>query len=114
MGRLIDADVFRNKLVEMTNDPFASTNRPLNWSHAYESVMVELDRMPNAQGWISVEDRLPEPDECVLAYTVFGERHIFSSDEDADSYDERGRYYSSGKHREVTHWMHLPNPPKEE
>lgn len=119
MGRLIDADAFRNKLVKMTNDPFASTNRPLNWSHAYESVMVELDRMPNAQGWISVKERTPETiSNKVLVWVEGGFRPFMGHFEEGDNLfpdqwfnlEAEGECFTSP----VTHWMELPEGPKEE
>lgn len=48
------------------------------------AVIYELETMPS--GWISVKDRLPETRDNVLTYT---------------------------KHDKVTHWMPLPEPPKE-
>lgn len=58
-------------------------------------------------GWISVEDRLPEPDTDVLARRSTGM--------DVECYHkEDGGYWSwdeySGKWR-VTHWMPLPEAP---
>jgi len=55
--------------------------------------------------WISVEDRLPEDEEIVLAY--------------ADGYmDEVTTYWLISKHAtiqwyHVTHWQPLPEPPKD-
>ena len=64
--------------------------------------------------WISVRDRLPETDGAVLAYTRYGEIRVFISDEDGDWFDESVRFYSRSRIGEVTHWMHLPEAPKEE
>ena len=60
--------------------------------------------------WISVEERLPEPDTEVLARRSIGM--------DVECYHkEAGGYWSwdeySGKWR-VTHWMPLPEPPEVE
>lgn len=46
----------------------------------------KLERSEN-NGWISVEERLPEPETEVIAFTIDGN---------------------------VTHWQPLPSPPKEE
>lgn len=62
--------------------------------------------------WISVKDRLPEDYEKVLTCDAKGNIHIFFHFHQfvypfgIDASDER--YY------EVTHWMPLPQPPKDE
>ena len=72
--------------------------------------------------WISVLDRLPEMNVRVL---VYGESENFV---DIDSYVEIfecpvsfstksicvGEGWGSGLDGEISHWMSLPNPPKEE
>lgn len=70
--------------------------------------------------WISVKDRLPEKDGWYLVFApgYRGNRRIYGS---------RGMAYSNFKHNYkehwgiergwggmVTHWMPLPEPPKEE
>ena len=60
--------------------------------------------------WISVKDRLSEPHEAVICYfkfepdspNVIGENVRLSS----------GRWLSEDS--KVTHWMPLPEPPKED
>lgn len=69
---------------------------------------------PKSGEWISVKDRLPEDNENVLAHTRYGEIRVFLSDEEGDWFDERGRFYSRNTSGAVTHWMPLPEPPKEE
>lgn len=60
--------------------------------------------------WISVRDRLPEPGQRVIATngTVSGEAYL------GDCWK---RYYGVGWQTAfdlpVTHWMPLPEPPKE-
>lgn len=57
------------------------------------------------EGWISVKDRRPERFIPVIAYHPdFG---IFDA-----AYDGR-EFYSIGSPVPVTHWMPLPEPPKE-
>lgn len=59
--------------------------------------------------WISVEDKLPEEGKSVLVHYVDGwmpVAHLFN-----------GKWYQSGGETSwlsVTHWMFLPEPPKEE
>ena len=89
---------------------------------------IELARR-HARQWISVEDRLPEEDGSYLVTTnSFGDRQSvklrwFAKDgENVDAYDLAGQKdvwylydiecgYVSIK--TVTHWMPIPEPPKE-
>ena len=61
--------------------------------------------------WISVEDRLPEEHEDVLTYfrfdLIFG-GHSFSMCQDCMVSPDRW-----DNENDVTHWMPLPEPPKE-
>ena len=60
-------------------------------------------------GWISVEDRLPEEGEMVLMFSKFKNYHM-------GWYDKKQcKFYSEGysvKQGMVTHWRPLPEPPK--
>lgn len=59
--------------------------------------------------WISIKDRLPVEDESVLIYTFTGARYV------ATRFDNRffvGATASFVK-EDVTHWMPLPEPPKD-
>jgi hypothetical protein len=69
-------------------------------------------------GWISVDDRLPEPETWVMVYIkylspVFEiERGIYKTDNIKKVFfDDKSFYCGSGT---VTHWRHLPKPPKGE
>jgi hypothetical protein len=71
--------------------------------------------------WISVKDRLPEEDVAVLVYgqvlndppDVIGVRRRYNGDQDWKHTweSEDGFIY---REDDVTHWMPLPEPPKEE
>lgn len=62
--------------------------------------------------WISVEDRLPEPMEWMLCFCSTNVVHILRL-------DDYGHYWTTQslcnhyKKEYVTHWMPLPQPPKE-
>lgn len=56
-----------------------------------------------ASRWISVRDRLPEPDQKVLAYTA----------ESRGAFEEYRLCCGWAIKGAVTHWMPLPEPPKE-
>lgn len=55
-------------------------------------------------GWISVKDKLPEPNERVLAY--------FPEMRDCEVDIQISKGWAINKF--VSHWMPLPEPPKEE
>lgn len=56
-------------------------------------------------GWISVEDRLPEPFVSVLAFRN-GKISI-------DYHEENGWFAYDFEEKRATHWMPLPAPPTE-
>jgi len=68
-------------------------------------------------GWISVEDRLPDPEAYYLAYGQT--RSIFNtlrpSGPEMCYFDEDGYWLVGNNYylENVTHWMPLPNPPSE-
>ena len=54
--------------------------------------------------WISVKDRLPEPNQKVLAYRA----------DSKGTYEEYRLCFGWALKGAITHWMPLPEPPKEE
>ena len=56
------------------------------------------------QKWIPVTERLPDKRELVLAYSKFVKMKV-------DFITDNGKWYLTPG---VTHWMPLPEPPKEE
>lgn len=70
----------------------------------------QLERLRNP--WISVEDELPEcGDECLVC---FGDSDIRPEIDHMDIEVEYGDFYWVNFDGEVTHWMPLPNAPKEQ
>ena len=61
------------------------------------------------QEWISVDDRLPEPYETVLAFCDTGGRKFQCVSE---MIEPNGKRWSAVCGFRVTHWMPLPEPPK--
>ena len=111
MARMIDADALKEIIGEC----------PENWTDSPEEIaefnmwhriMDDIDSTPTVGDWISVEDRLPEKNGVDLAYY---DRTCVSS-----VYYEKGRAQSEWTDDyegycdfDVTHWMPLPEPPKE-
>ena len=60
--------------------------------------------------WIPVSERLPEHGDVVLCYMSFDEQRILQWDECAAWWNGYGEDHEKN---EVTHWMPLPEPPKE-
>jgi hypothetical protein len=74
---------------------------------AAQDQLADADKvMPQ---WISVEDRMPEPDTCVL---IRQDDTIWVSGF-CNALKMWG-HYENGETCAPTHWMPLPEPPKEE
>lgn len=65
-----------------------------------------------ATEWISVKDRLPEYRMRALAYADNGA--MFAASHYDDWYVDTGENYYSCPLANITHWMPLPQPPKED
>lgn len=119
MARLIDADALKKELAPQDD---------WSWKNgAYVSDMI--DSAPTVGGWISVKDRLPSEDgrylvcntsycNAVALVTSFStclenvEDYAFEGEKRPGwfSYDDEYGYYEIDG---ITHWMPLPEPPKE-
>ena len=132
MARYIDADKFKGNL-----------ERAMEKMHLIggvkgvdvAAVIVALDRQPTADvapraEWISVEERLPEDGElvlCILYGDVNGCRvyegayelamHFNACEDDGEFFEEEWEMWDCKRGEvsniKVTHWMPLPEPPKE-
>lgn len=63
--------------------------------------------------WISVKDRLPEEGKSVLIFDECGNILVYSLERDRDGdlhWEDDYGYW----HNDVTDWMPLPEPPKED
>lgn len=70
----------------------------------FNELIVACNTSMNRLRWISVEDSLPEDDECCLIYDDCGI--------DFGSYNSKTQYWLSEYSGQPTHWMPLPEPPK--
>ena len=127
--RRIDADALMVWLVNMLNE-FDDENDPYEIKREmFHAVLAKTRKMPTVDRWISVNDRLPKINERVLVFGVGKYEHFVGSTmtaitcmSDANPIDcrlktqpywlEPWQYYLTDY--EITHWMPLPEPPKED
>jgi len=65
--------------------------------------------------WISVKDKLPEEDEMmILFYSTEGGVCSGNYEVEEEVYYSLDYIGGAGYRKSVTHWMPLPEPPKEE
>lgn len=85
-----------------------------------------LSRAQEAQGWVSVKDRLPEVDNPVIVYArgkndsiykiviaSMTNKNVFDTRLETEPYWREPWQFFDTMY-EITHWMPLPEPPKEE
>lgn len=70
-------------------------------------VAVECMQEQERSKWISVADKLPEHENAVLCVTKNGNPFI-------GRYDHKWNHWRVSGSVTVTHWMPLPEPPKED
>ena len=109
--RLIDAD----KLIHGIDRIQTLTGLGLQPVITIADVKELINAMPTVGGWISVKDRLPEKAGRYLCW--FG-LNVFCVGADVATFvPEQKAFMSLEYARElwnITHWMPLPEPPKEE
>ena len=130
MARLINADALHKRLdalfEDIEGDKRLSRSERSCMSGAVDECIDLLESTPleKPQKWVSVKDRLPEPEETVLvcaeakenrghrvcAVTQMVERDVFGQ------LVKRWRSPWNGFREmyEITHWMPLPEPPEED
>jgi hypothetical protein len=114
------------KTPEQMAEGYVAHNRsypydPLNAQDRYMKNSYLVGYQAAKPEWISVKERLPEEDVAVLTYgqvlnnppEVIGVRRRYNGDQEWKHTweSEDGFIY---REDDVTHWMPLPEPPKEE
>ena len=100
----------REKLIEILRKPIF----PHEFVDPIEAVAdYILDSGVTVQEWIPVTERLPEGMDWVLCACKDGEVHMLAYDYIMDDWDIHGRPNSCYGKAFVTHWMPMPEPPKE-
>lgn len=101
MPRLIDADALKEEMdMEWCPDMTVS------------EIWYVIDCAPTVGGWVSVNDRLPEIGKVVLA---FGTRSATTGMFRGTMINRLDVWmWKHNTSKKVTHWMPLPEPPKEE
>ena len=125
MGVCIVADELkmdvREKLVALLQD----ANNPVwSWFPNNMAMMQLADYLiangVTVQEWIPVTERLPENDAMVIGYTPCDGFMFVGYYHEENKYDWRQWYIVTAMRstkvitKKVTHWMPLPEPPKEE
>lgn len=64
--------------------------------------------------WISVKDRMPDKDSTVLIYTEAHDTYMAKIYKDGEAWPISNSCGCCGTEEKFTHWMPLPQPPKEE
>ena len=87
---------------------------PMDYAAAFDMAIKALEKQDipdtNAGKWISVKDRLPEEHQWVLCQCRAAIRDVLRWHNGQWYHDPQHRYFQSF----VTHWMPLPEAPKEE
>jgi hypothetical protein len=97
--RLIDADA----VIEKYGDWYVEEGPEIGFIGALKSL---IDEQQTVSGWISVKDRIPDTYKAVITYDKYSgvkENWLLKSKPCVSC--------SQGLH--VTHWMLLPDPPKD-
>ena len=118
MSRLIDADALCENLgfAKNCNDCKIGKNCTYETFSVY-GICTALADAPTVGGWVSVKDRLPENEQYVMLWTKTGVmKYAKYLDNEPHrpwiTYDEDGSIRAWDN--VVTHWMPLPEPPKED
>ena len=94
----------------VTSDDIASLNVHID----IDAVRRAVNDVPAVSGWVSVKDRLPDKEGQYICW--FGKNTLIKGAAIATYLEELkafGSFESLKTYPNVTHWMPLPEPPKE-
>lgn len=105
--------------IQELQDQLADTSKVMNSPENPDSCehILDMSKMVNVNGWISVKDKSPEINQRVLLATnekrsiVTGYRLSPAGKNEPWFHTDLGLWCGT---ETVTHWMPLPEPPKEE
>lgn len=89
---------------------FADSDAEREYAQALDVALDALER----DRWISVDDRLPEPRKDVIVRIKSLDGKWFGTSVDYQLEDGQWKKSGSTWKISVTHWMPLPEPPKED
>lgn len=122
--RIIDADALREAVEShVTSVSVCATAEQARGRTDFKKLCLkDIDEAPTVGGWISVEDKLPRSmtnkvlvwleHEELVGYIGFGHYEKYKGQE--IWFDLENNEAFSVRGYKVTHWMPLPEPPKEE
>lgn len=103
--RLIDADALKEQIENFNCKDCNHYNFVRCRACQIDDALSYIDEAPTIGGWISVEDRLPDKQPC--EYLVVNGNNV----ETAICLDNM--WITPRRVIKITHWMPLPEPPKE-
>ena len=119
----MDEYISREAAIDKMRSLKSSFRAKNDWDSGYDTAIAEafehIKRVPVADvqpvnQWISVKDRLPEKEQKVLVfYKAIEEKNRIHNDVIATNWRKsNGDFIPFGGY-EITHWMPLPNPPRD-
>ena len=116
--RLIDADALKKEWSLGDKCEECPQNA---WKCQFEQNLTQMDicqmidEAPTVSGWVSVKDRMPEPEENVIIWAKTGCMKYAQYHEDGSVnpwyvYEDNARAWTNV----ISHWMPLPEPPEED
>ena len=117
-GQRAGRELWNDKPREVQDADIAAFNRDIE---TLRKVVLAKMETTTPAGWISVKDRLPEKlnenNQVSLSVEVIGfdGESVYIGQFKTYKYDGHWTFFDGNYFRDdVTHWMHLPEPPKEE
>ena len=98
---------------QMAEEYCASPHEKDAFLAGYQAAKDEINSSNNSNRWISVKERLPETNELCIVNTEWHGVVFATYGNESWIFDE-GQRWSEKPLSYASHWMPLPEPPKEE